>query len=354
MNKEQYELSAEWRDWLTENALEGASGAQLVSALVEEGLDRDLAEEEVLRLLSSSALRAARRWRRQALRYKKVNALRVALHRWHGPAHIERRRSLNPKQLREHYLRACQPVILTDVIDQWPSLTQWTDEYFRETVGQVSITCCEGRERLQDPCRDISRFFSDMRFADFMDKIQEHTESNDVYLVGNNKFFEREGSTILLEDLDDKIAGFLRSGINPKYCSFWYGPKGTHTEMHYDPTTVLYAQVRGTKRFRLLSPHNGVALLSARGTYSQVDIDEAAHRMGDLVYEVTLKPGELLLIPVGWWHEVTALETSVSLGFTNLIGPTSFSWYTPGFVGDERSLSDHVRELDHEESSEEV
>ena len=57
--------------------------------------------------------------------------------------------------------------------------------------------------------------------------------------------------------------------------------------------------------------------------------------MGDTVYELIFEPGELLLLPAGWWHEVTALETSISIGFTNLKGATSFSWYTPGVEGNE-------------------
>jgi hypothetical protein len=345
MNKDNYELSAEWQDWLTKNALEGASAEQLVSALIEEGLSRESAEEELYRLVKSGPFRAAMKWRKQALRYKKLNALKLALHRWHGLPHIERRRLLSPEQLRVHYLRVCQPVILTDIIDRWPAISKWTNDYLRKRVGHVFMTCCKGRELLEDPNRDIKRFYEDMYLTDFITEIESYTESNDLYLVGNNKFLERDGAAVLLEDLNDDIAPFLQNGIQAKSCSFWYGPKGTHTELHYDPISLLYAQIRGTKRFRFLSPHNAVALMSAQGTYSKIDLEEAAQRMGDLVYEVVLKPGELLLLPTGWWHEVTALETSISLGFSNLIGAINFSWYTPGFEGEECILLDDFREL---------
>ena len=335
MRKEQQELSAEWQDWVTENALEGASLAQLVDALVEEGIQHEFALSEISRLINSGPFRAAFKWRRQALRYKKVNALKIALHRWHGPPIIERRRQLNSKALRKHYLRACQPVILTDIIDQWPALSKWTDEYLKKQVGHIMMTCCKGREKLANPCHNIKRFFHTMSFADFISELQKLRESNDLYLVGNNKFLEHEGAEILLKDLDDRIASFLHQGIKGSLASFWYGPKGTITNLHYDPTSVLYAQVRGKKRFRLLSPNNTVALFKAEHTYSDIDLEDAAERMGDQVYELILEPGELLLLPAGWWHEVTALETSISIGFTNLIGATSFSWYTPGQAGNE-------------------
>ena len=33
-----------------------------------------------------------------------------------------------------------------------------------------------------------------------------------------------------------------------------------------------------------------------------------------------LNPGEALLIPIGWWHHVRALDVSISVSFTNFQG----------------------------------
>jgi len=329
---ERFELSAEWQDWVTDNALSGASATELIEAIVEEGVERDLVEREVLRLLSSGPFRAAQRWRRQALRYKKVHSLKVALHRGHGPQELERLSGVSPEVLRAHYLRACQPVILTDVVSEWPALTRWTDEYLKGKIGHIEVTCCKGRDQHSDYNLNISRFYTNMSFAAFLDEVSQAGESNDLYLVGNNKFLQREGVDVLLKDLDERVEAYLTGPVSPARASLWIGPAGTLTSLHYDPTSVLYAQIRGQKRFRLLSPHNLAALLSSDGTYSGLSCEEAAEQMDDRVYEVTLSPGELLLIPAGWWHEVLALTPSVSLGMTNLQGPTSFEWYYPGKV----------------------
>jgi ribosomal protein L16 Arg81 hydroxylase len=68
--------------------------------------------------------------------------------------------------------------------------------------------------------------------------------------------------------------------------------------------------------------------------YSEVDpdhVDHARHpRFGGVrSLEVLVHPGEALFIPVGWWHHVEALETSISVSFTNFLFPNTFSWQLP-------------------------
>jgi hypothetical protein len=41
--------------------------------------------------------------------------------------------------------------------------------------------------------------------------------------------------------------------------------------------------------------------------------------------KVRLAPGEVLFIPVGWWHHVTALSVSMTLTFTNFKWPNDFT-----------------------------
>jgi len=328
-------LSPEWQDWVIDNALDGATVQELVDAIVEEGVDADLVEREVLQLVTSAGFRAAQQWRRRALRHKKVNALRVAYHRGHGPDVIERRAGVPPDDIRALYMRAAQPVVLTDVVDRWPALTKWTDGFLKTTVGHVEVTACTGRNAADDPNHDIERFYTKMPFADFVDQVAGAGVTNDLYLVGNTRFLEADGADVLLDDVDDDVQAYLDGPVVKERCSFWFGPAGTVTALHHDPTSVLYAQVRGQKRFRLLSPGNVPALMAADGTYADIDVDDAARGMDDRVYDVTLSPGELLLLPAGWWHEVTALSPSISLGLTNLPGPTSFAWYHPGKVGNE-------------------
>ena len=53
---------------------------------------------------------------------------------------------------------------------------------------------------------------------------------------------------------------------------------------------------------------------------------QARERLEAAVSEVTLEPGEELFIPVGWWHEVEALDVSATLACTDFHGiPNTYS-----------------------------
>jgi ribosomal protein L16 Arg81 hydroxylase len=50
-------------------------------------------------------------------------------------------------------------------------------------------------------------------------------------------------------------------------------------------------------------------------------------------FDIVMEPGEALFLPVGWWHHVTALSTSVSVSFMNFLWPNSFTFHDP-HIGD--------------------
>jgi hypothetical protein len=111
----------------------------------------------------------------------------------------------------------------------------------------------------------------------------------------------------------------------------WIGPPGSKTKLHYDddPMSILH-QFKGEKRIRIWSPdqskymypNSGCSDNSEYGTrFSNIeDINDEKHIkkffplfQNATALEYTLKPGEMIYIPSGWWHHVEVLSTSVSV-----------------------------------------
>ena len=47
------------------------------------------------------------------------------------------------------------------------------------------------------------------------------------------------------------------------------------------------------------------------------------------VLDVVVEPGETVFLPLGWWHQVTALDVSLSFSFSNLALPNHYSFNNP-------------------------
>jgi ribosomal protein L16 Arg81 hydroxylase len=119
-------------------------------------------------------------------------------------------------------------------------------------------------------------------------------------------------------------------GESPDTVFFWMGPAGTRTPFHHDLTNNFMAQVIGCKRIKLAPLSDTPHMSNHLHCYSQVDgkaIDyERFPSMRNVhLLECTLAPGELLFLPIGWWHYVEALDASVTMTFTHFLRSNDFS-----------------------------
>jgi ribosomal protein L16 Arg81 hydroxylase len=119
----------------------------------------------------------------------------------------------------------------------------------------------------------------------------------------------------------------------------WIGPAGTFTSLHHDLTNNLIAQLVGRKQVKLVPASEVGKLYNHRHVFSEIsDLDDPTIDMtrfprlpGLRVYEVTLAAGEILFVPFAWWHQVRALDFSVTVTYTNFHWPNdAYKTYPSG------------------------
>jgi len=319
-------LSDTWRDWIIDNALSGVLPQELVQNLVEGGVPRPLAVREVGSIVTSRPYARCLSLQHRAERAEMVLALRGRLE----PQEVERRPKPSASEFFLHYWAEGRPVVLTDATRGWSALERWTPEALRDRIGDAEIEVAEGRSADPDYDMHTSALSRKTPLRAFVDRILAAGPTNDFYAVANNKNIDRASLRSLLDDILVDEAWFDPERLDGG-ASFWLGPAGTVTPLHHDTTNILFHQIVGRKRFTLISPACAGMLTGLRGHYSLLDAEAPDFPHPRVV--VDLAAGDALFLPVGWWHQVRALDVSVSFSLLNFRRPNAFPEYTPGFVG---------------------
>jgi hypothetical protein len=241
---------------------------------------------------------------------------------------VERRADLSADEFLASYYSANRPVILTGELADWPALTRWSPDYLKAKVGPRTIEYQGGRKA--NPLFEIEKHAHQRQapFDLFIDAVSREGAGNDSYITAFNSERNRGALSVLHPDMGflDKLLD--RGDANPNGM-MWIGPAGTFTALHHDLTNNLLAQIVGRKRVKLVPAAEVAKLYNERQVYSAVadlegdGVDLGRYpRLAELrSYDVLLEPGEVLFIPLAWWHQVKSLDFSVTVTYTNFRWP---------------------------------
>jgi hypothetical protein len=234
--------------------------------------------------------------------------------------------SLTSEIFLETYQKHGIPVVITGLLDAEPD---WNLEYLCQQLGnQEFVVRCYGNDRYQQDKRQWTDIGSGVElrkltFTDYADLLRSHVaHQQDMYLAKCPMQNTPLGKSSTFAGIRERLG--LRSPATN--LNLWIGPAGHIECLHYDPVDGTLMQLHGEKKLLLFPPNQMENLypfpihthlrygLKMRSWFSQVYPEnpdfEAFPRLRTALqhkYEIILKPGELLYIPVGWWHEVTAL-----------------------------------------------
>ena len=318
-----------WRRWIAENLLLDAAPSALHGVLVSHGFQADEATREIETALASPYFLGATRLRNRLRKREWILSVYSELHRMSAASGVvERRERLSREAFFEQYYFQNRPVIITGAFDFWPARSLWNWDYLRERCADREVEVQFGRE--SDANYEINQPMLKrmMRFADYVDLVEQSGPTNDFYMTANNTSYNRAALAALWTDVPP-IDAYL-DPASPDTGFFWMGPPGTKTPFHHDLTNNFMAQVIGRKHIKLVPLSDTPHMQNHLHCYSQVDggaIDYESFpsvREAQLI-ECTLAPGELLFLPIGWWHYVEGLDASVTMTFTHFLRSNDFS-----------------------------
>ena len=310
-------MQEDWLLWVAENVARGVPRDVLEKILGEHGMQPDDIAAATTRASAPDAITAVRLQRRLAKALWILNCLERS--RATADLAIERRPSISRREFIDRYYAQSRPIVLTDTPEFFRQFEDLSMARLRRDFGDHPVEFQAGRSREPDYEVKSPDLRSRSTLNDFLDRITA-SASNDVYMTANNARTNRDILDSLLRDKRGPLT-LCGPDWDLSQVFLWLGPSGSVTPLHHDLTNNALAQLFGRKIVRLISPFQIESLYNNRHCYSEVDptaidLEKFPAFAGVNVQTLTLMPGEILFIPVGWWHHVTSLEVSASLSLT--------------------------------------
>lgn len=347
-------VTPEWRRWIAENLLMNRDPQSIVDAMVRDGLDGRGAVQEVRQAMEHPYLLAARQITagvspavaaaQQAVSARSAGAgdptpkvkkrdwvlecQRRAARQATTFGEVPRVHKPSRTEFLDQFYAQNKPVVITGAMDDWPAMTRWTADYLKTKLADRVVEVQANRNTDANYELNQTKLKQEMTFGQFVDITETAGQTNNWYITANNSGKNKEAVKELWDDII-LFPDYLRDDDPGNRGFFWFGPAGTVTPLHHDLTNNFMAQVRGRKLVRLIAPHDLASLYNNRHCYSPVNLDAIDLARYPLfanakVIDIVIGPGDLLFLPVGWWHYVRGLDISITMTFTNFVFDNDF------------------------------
>lgn len=217
---------------------------------------------------------------------------------------IDRKDSINRKTFQEAYMLPQKPVIIRNFYGADAPVYTWSLDYFKEILGhlEVGVYDAEAEDRQDD--RSYKGAPMTMKFGDYINLIQSGPTSRRLFLFNVFKHKKELLDDFQFPDIANHVLGFLPFAF--------FGGAGAITRIHrdMDNSNVFLTELIGEKRVVLFPPEQSSLLYRYPfSTHTSIDVNAPDfEQYPGLRYaeglDFTLKAGETLFMPAGWWHHI--------------------------------------------------
>jgi hypothetical protein len=222
------------------------------------------------------------------------------------------------------FIASNTPVVIRGLSD-FPPL-EWTIDSLEKRFGDIAIrvVVSDSQQFGYDDKRE--RTIVQMTLSEFLQRgIRDVGGDGKYYVLGKSPAEQFPG---LMEEitLPKQLAPFIGGMGRFLERNIWMSHGGTRTALHFDTQDNFNIQIEGEKIFWLYPPRiDGMypyKFYSQASYVSPVDPRHLDRERFPLFpdpedgIEVALKPGDLLYLPYGWWHQVdTTGEQNLNVNF---------------------------------------
>ena len=217
-------------------------------------------------------------------------------------ADIPRVKHITKDNFINDYFKPQKPVVLEQVIEDWPAYNKWSLDYIKEVAGDITVPLYDDR-----PVQHKDGFnepHAKMKMAEYVDLLKKEPTKYRIFLWNILKEVP-----ILQKDYRFPDFGLkLLKGVPMMF----FGGRDSYTFMHYDidlanifhfhfngeKEVILFPQSETEKLYKV--PHSLITHESI--DFSNPDYNKWPALKNANGFKTTLSHGEVLYMPEGYWH----------------------------------------------------
>ena len=226
---------------------------------------------------------------------------------------IDRVETISKEDFYHRYVRKQKPVVVERLTEDWPAYGKWKLDYIRNVAGEKTVPLYDDR-----PVSYKDKFneaHATMKMSAYIDLLKAGPTNYRIFLYN------------LIKEVPQLAADFRWPDVGLKLVKqlpmLFFGGENSKVFMHFDIdySNILHFHFDGVKQCVLFAPDQTPYLYKVpHALISREDIDfdnpdfekwPALERAHGLV--ATLRHGEMLYMPEGYWHYMKYLTPGFSM-----------------------------------------
>ena len=217
---------------------------------------------------------------------------------------IKRVKNISAEDFVQQYVKPQKPVVIENLIEDWPARELWTFEYFKNIAGDVEVPLYNSKPITSKYMYNEPQ--AKMRLADYIDLLQNKPTDLRIFLFNLIKERPVLQDHIKLPDIGLKLFKDLPF--------LFIGGENSKVFMHYDIdlANILHVHLSGQKHCLIFPPSETKYLYKVPNSlktndgidFSNPDFETYPALAYAKGYTTDLSPGETLYMPEGYWHHM--------------------------------------------------
>lgn len=231
---------------------------------------------------------------------------------------VDRLKTISKKDFLQNYVKPQKPLVIENMIGDWPAFTKWNLNYLKEVVGEKEVPLYD--DRPVDYKDGFNEPHARMKMKDYIDLLQKEPTRYRIFLYNILKEVPSLQKDFKFPDIGLRIMKSMPM--------LFFGGQDSYTFMHYDIdlANILHFHFHGKKEC-ILFPYEEKKYLykipNSLITHESIDFSNPDFKKWPALklakgYVAELEHGNVLYMPEGYWHYMKYITPGFSMSMRSL------------------------------------